>query len=50
MWWVFQSFIIGGVTVHNAYYHWTPNPILAGAIGVGLAYLATRIVWKMKGY
>lgn len=48
MWYLFQSLIIGGVVVHNEYYHWTPNKILAAAIGVGLAYLATRIIWKLK--
>jgi hypothetical protein len=43
-----QSLIIGSVMVHNEYYHWTPNKVLAAAIGIGLAHLFTRLLWAVK--
>ena len=48
MFYFVQCLIIGGVMLHNHYYEWTPNKVLAGFIGVGLAYLVTRIIWKLK--
>jgi branched-subunit amino acid transport protein len=47
MFYLIQSLIIGAVVVHNEYNHWTPNKILAALIGVGLAYLTTRILWAL---
>jgi hypothetical protein len=50
MWlYLLQSLIIGSVAVHNAYYHWTPNQVLAGAIGIGLAWLVTQGIWRLRG-
>lgn len=48
MWYLLQSLIIGAVVVHNEYFHWTPNKVLAAAIGVGLAYLATKLVMSVR--
>lgn len=48
MFYLIQSLIIGAVVVHNEYYHWTPNKLLAASIGVGVAYLLTRALWSLK--
>lgn len=48
MWYLVQSLIIGGTVLHNHYYQWTPNKILPALIGVGLAYLFTRLCWLLK--
>jgi hypothetical protein len=49
MFYLFQSVIIGGVVIHNEYYNWTPNKVLAALIGVGLAYGITRLIWSLGG-
>jgi hypothetical protein len=41
MWKLFQLSIMAAVMCGNIYYEWTPNPYLAGILGVGAAYLAT---------
>ena len=43
-----QAVIIFAVCWHNAVYHWTPNILLPGLIGVGLAYLVTRVYWELQ--
>lgn len=48
MWLLFQASIIGAVCVSNVYWPWTPNKILPGLIGVGLAYLVTLLCWKLR--
>jgi hypothetical protein len=45
-----QSLIIGAVVVHNEYNHWTPNKVLANAIGIGLAYLATLAMVRLREF
>jgi hypothetical protein len=46
MFWIFQGLIIFAVIASNIAWQWTPNPYLAGLIGVGVAYLATRVILK----
>ena len=47
MWFLFQSTIIFAVVASNIHWHWTPNGYLAGLIGVGLAWLLTRLlIWR----
>lgn len=48
MWFLFQSLIIGGVVLHNHYYQWTPNKLLACVIGVGLAFLITLLANRLR--
>ena len=35
MWKIFQLSIMAAVMCGNIYFQWTPNPYLAGALGVG---------------
>jgi hypothetical protein len=49
MFYLVQSVIIGAVMLHNHYYQWTPNGYLAGLIGVGLAWLFTQTIWRLRG-
>jgi hypothetical protein len=44
MWFLFQGSIIFAVVASNIRWKWTPNPYLAGFIGVGLAYGLTRLL------
>jgi hypothetical protein len=44
MWYLLQCLIIFGVSASNVYWEWTPNKYLAGALGVGAAFLVTQIV------
>ena len=50
MWFLFQGSIIFAVVASNIRWKWTPNPYLAGLIGVGVAYGLTRLLgaglWK----
>jgi hypothetical protein len=50
MWFLIQSLLIFAVVGSNIHWQWTPNPYLAGLIGVGLAYGLTRLLgallWK----
>ncbi len=47
MWFLFQSAIIFAVMASNIHWHWTPNGYLASAIGIGLAWLLTRLlIWR----
>jgi branched-subunit amino acid transport protein len=48
MFYLIQSLVIGAVVVHNEYYQWTPNKLLAAIIGVIAAYLLTRVIWSLK--
>jgi hypothetical protein len=43
-----QSVIIGTVVVHNEYNHWTPNKLAAAAIGIGIAYVATWLLCRVR--
>ena len=44
MWFLFQSSIIFAVMASNIHWGWTPNPYLAGLIGVVLAYGLTSLI------
>lgn len=44
---IFQALIVGSVMVHNVHNQWTPNPYLAAAIGMVLAFLATVLVARL---
>jgi hypothetical protein len=47
MWWLLQSSIIFAVMATNIHWHWTPNGYIPGLIGVGLAWLLTRLlIWR----
>lgn len=43
-WKLFQLAIGTSVVCSNIYYGWTPNPYLAGAIGVGMSLAATHVL------
>ena len=43
MWFLLQSVIIFAVVGSNIAYQWTPNPYLAGLIGIGMAWLVSRL-------
>jgi hypothetical protein len=44
MWLTFQSLIIFAVMASNIHWQWTPNPYLAGLLGVGAAYGLTAVI------
>jgi hypothetical protein len=48
MWLLLQSLIIFAVVSSNFYYQWTPNRILPGLLGVGLASLLTVFLSKLR--
>lgn len=43
MWFLLQGSIIFAVGASNIHWHWTPNPYLAGLIGILLAYWLTGL-------
>jgi hypothetical protein len=43
-WFILQSSIIFAVIASNLFWHWTPNGYLAGLVGVGLAWVLTRLL------
>lgn len=47
-WLIFQALIIFAVVSSNIHYQWTPNGYLAGIIGVGVAYLVTLLINKLR--
>lgn len=49
MWKLFQFAIVSAVVLSNVGYEWTPNPIVAGGIGILAAYLATVAVMLLAG-
>lgn len=49
MWFLLQSSIIFAVVASNIHWQWTPNGYLAGAIGVGLAFLVTACWNGLRG-
>jgi hypothetical protein len=51
VWFILQSSIIFAVIASNIHFHWTPNGYLAGLIGVGLAWVLTRLLsarWRRR--
>lgn len=48
MWFLFQCVIVFAVGASNIAYRWTPNPYVAGLIGIGAAYGATLLVLTAK--
>jgi hypothetical protein len=44
MWFLMQSAVVVAVVASNIRWKWTPNPFLAGLMGVGLAYGLTRLL------
>jgi hypothetical protein len=48
MWLLFQSLIIFAVVASNIHWQWTPNKILPGLLGVGLALLMTAGLNKLR--
>lgn len=44
MYFLLQSSIIFAVVASNIHWQWTPNGYLAGVIGVGLAWISTRLL------
>lgn len=47
MYFLLQCSIMFLVMASNIHWQWTPNRYLAGAIGAGLAFLATKIVSEL---
>jgi hypothetical protein len=47
MFFLLQSSIIFAVMASNIAYQWTPNGYLAGIIGVGLAWVSTRLIYSV---
>jgi hypothetical protein len=43
-WSAFQLAIIIGVGYSNIHWRWTPNPYLVSLIGIGAAWLCTRVI------
>jgi uncharacterized membrane protein YgaE (UPF0421/DUF939 family) len=48
MWYVIQALIVFAVMASNVHYQWTPNPLLAGIIGFGAAWLVTWLAFKLR--
>jgi hypothetical protein len=49
LWKLFQLSIFIAVVGSNGHYHWTPNGLVAGAVGLLAALLATAIVnWGLS--
>jgi len=48
VWYLIQCLIIFAVCASNIHYQWTPNPLLPGVIGVGCAYLVTRLWYWLR--
>lgn len=44
MYFLLQSSIIFAVVASNIHWQWTPNGYLAAVIGVGLAWISTRLL------
>ncbi|HXP66426.1 MAG TPA: hypothetical protein VN815_13195 [Steroidobacteraceae bacterium] len=45
MWFLIQGLIVFAVGTSNLYWHWTPNPYVAGGLGVAAAMLVT-LIWN----
>ena len=50
LWKLFQIAIVAAVLFSNVHWQWTPNPLVAGLIGVGVAYLVTRLALGVYSY
>lgn len=46
-WYVFQGLVMFAVIASNIHWQWTPNGLLAGIIGYGVAFVATWITGKV---
>jgi hypothetical protein len=44
VWFLLQSSVVFAVVASNIRWQWTPNPYLAGLMGVGLAYGLMRLL------
>ena len=44
MWFLFQGSIIFAIVSSNIRWKWTPNPYVAGLMGVVAAYVATALL------
>lgn len=45
---LFQGAIAGAVMMSNAYWHWTPNNVLAAVLGGCAAWLVTAIITDVR--
>jgi len=43
MWFILQGSIIFAVCATNIHWHWTPNGYIPSLLGIGLAYVVTRL-------
>jgi hypothetical protein len=43
LWKPFQFLIMSAVVMSNAIWHWTPNGLVAGVLGMGLAFVLTLL-------
>jgi hypothetical protein len=47
MWKLVQFLIMSAVVMSNVRWHWTPNPIAAGLIGFGAAFVVTLVLVRI---
>jgi uncharacterized membrane protein YccC len=47
-WMLLQAAIVAAVLCSNAYWHWTPNNVLAAVLGGCAAWLVTAIITDMR--
>ena len=48
MWKLIQYLIVCAVVMSNVHWQWTPNPILARGLGVGVAFVVTVVVARLS--
>lgn len=47
MWKLIQYLIVSGMVMSNVHWQWTPNPYVAGLLGVGVAFVVTMVVVRL---
>ena len=47
MWKFFQYLIVCAVVMANVHWQWTPNPYVAGLMGIGLSFVVTVAVARL---
>lgn len=50
LWKLFQTLIVMAVLFTNIHFKLTPNPYLAGAIGLGIAWCVTRLIYLISDW
>ena len=47
MWKLIQYLIVCAVVMSNVHWQWTPNPNVAGLIGIGVSYVVTMVMVRL---